>query len=184
MSPRTTAAATALGVAVLASSARADFLELEPIPVGSGFVSSFVQIDFLDGPTHVFEVFHDNNNTTGMDLLYTLDTELGEQFTLDYDAFDFGNIITTLGFGGFEQTSDAGQGLFWLYWVRESLHDAWAFSGEGKTSRIVSAGSWDGWVFGGGIDDPPIAVKLIPAPPATLVLAGLLIVGRRRRRAG
>jgi hypothetical protein len=45
----------------------------------------------------------------------------------------------------------------------------------------VSNGSWDGWVF--GRNDEPVMVKVIPAPPATLVLAGLLIVGCRRRRA-
>jgi hypothetical protein len=178
------AAAAALAISMsVSSSVHADFIVVKPIPVGSGFVSSFVQIDFLDGPTHVFEVFHDNNSTTGMDLLFTLDTELGDQFVLDYDTFGPDKFINTLGFDDIVQSNNVDAGQFWLYWVRENQSDLWASASVAATQRIVGNGTWDGWVFGGGFEDPPIAVKLIPAPPATLVLAGLLIVGRRRRRA-
>lgn len=177
------AASTALAASLSASAIiQADLIEVTPISVGSGLMSSYVQIDFMEGPTYVFEVFHGGGMTTGMDLLLILNAELGDQFVLDFDTFDFGNIITTLGFNDLVQSSDVEASQFWLYWVRDSADVAWEFSGAGKTGRQVSNGSWDGWVFGGGIDDAPIQIKLIPAPTSTLALAGLLIVGHRRRR--
>lgn len=177
---RTVAAAIGLGLSL--SPAHADLIELEPIQVGSGSASSFVQIEFFEGQTYLFEVFHVNAQTTGMDLLYTLDTELGDEFILDYQSFDFGNVITGLGFDGLFESSDNEEDKWWWYWVRDSHGSEWEFSLAGVTDRIVSDGSWDGWVF--GRDDAPVTIKVIPAPPATLALACLLFVGRRRRRAG
>lgn len=181
MNVRFLTAAAALGLGLTVSTGAADAIEFEPIQVGSGLMSSFVQVDFFEGDAFLFEVFYSEGGTTGMDLLLTLDSELGDEFTLEFLGSEDSAFITGLGYDDF---LDQGKGLegddWWRYWIRDDGDDLWAMAGFGPSSREVSQGSWDGWVF--GRDDAPVAMKIVPAPPATLALAGLLIAGRRRRR--
>lgn len=181
MNHRLRSAAAALGLGITVSLASADTIEVEPIQVGSGLMSSFVQIDFLEGEAFLFEVFYSDGGTRGIDLLLTLDTELGDAFTLEFAGSQDSAFVTGLGFDGFlDQGDGSGGDDWWRYWIRDGAEDLWAFAGTGPSTRIVTEGSWDGWVF--GRDDAPIPMKVIPAPPATLALAGLLIAGGRRRR--
>jgi len=175
--------ASALGLGLSVSIASGNAIEIEPIQVGNGLVSSFVQIEFFEGQTFVFEVAYSDAEMRGFDLLVTIDQELGDDFTLEYLGPPDSAFVTGLGYDGFlDQGDGSGGDDWWRYWIREDVAAAWEMSSVGPSDRIVDAGSWDGWVF--GRNDAPVAVKLVPAPPATLALAGLLIVGRRRRREG
>jgi hypothetical protein len=75
---------TAIGFGLSAPGTIADVIELEPIQVGSGMNSSFVQLEFFEGQTYLFEVFYSDLDMRSFDLLVTLDTVLGDDFVFEY----------------------------------------------------------------------------------------------------
>lgn len=176
-----------LGAATLAASLAATSGSLhggveyvEPIEAGQGFQSAFVHLEFFDGDAHLFEVYFDGAETSGFDLLVTLDEEPGLDFELEFETFPFGNLVTGLGYDGqFESGDGSGGDDFWHYWTRETVDESWSQPMVGPGDRIVDDGTWDGWVF--GRDDAP--TPLIPAPGALVLLGAGLMVGGRRRRA-
>ncbi len=183
MKVRISLAAGAIGLGLFTAGLRADAIVVDPIEVGTGPFSSFVQIDFEQGETFVFEVFYsDVAETTGFDLLLTLEETSSLGFEIEYDMFAFGPFVTGIGFNDIFESGDGsgGQG-FWGYWAKTSMDESWSFPGVGTGDNLVSDGSWEGWVFGTGLAPKDV---IIPAPAATAALGGLLIgYGRRRRQA-
>jgi hypothetical protein len=147
---------------------------------GSGPESSFVQVDFSDGASFVWEVFYDTAGgtafVTGLDLLQTLEAELAA-FSLDLLVFSFGTVVDGITFGSHSNVGFGGGEDFWHYWARDDAAGAWGFSPFGADVRTVADGSWDGWRYGSAA--APVA------EPATLALlaAGLALGARGRRRA-
>lgn len=163
---------------VAIGSLQADVQYVDPIQAGEGFQSAFVHLEFYEGDAHLFEVFFDGE-TSGFDLLVTLDEEPGLEFDLQYESFPFGEMVTGLGYDGlFESGDGSGGDDFWRYWTRDDVDESWGQPMVGPSDRLVDDGTWDGWVF--GRDDAP--TPLIPVPGVAAMLGVGLMVGGRRRR--
>lgn len=170
----------AIGLGVFAAGLEADVIQVEPIEVGSGLFSSFVQVDFQAGATFVFEVFYNDGATSSFDLLLTLDADEQLGFELEYTPFDFGPFVTGLGYEGIFESGDGSNGEpFWGFWAKDHIDGTWAFPGAGAGDHLAGNGSWSGWVFGNG--QSPVDV-VIPAPGAAALLAGFLVARGSRRR--
>ena len=92
-------------------------------------------------------------------------------------SFSFGDALFGISIG-----ADADEGFgtppdyldYWHYWTREGAGQ-WSESFIGFGDRVVSDGSWDGWVF-----DSSAAPASVPAPGAVALLAFVLPRARRR----
>ncbi|MBL9150191.1 MAG: hypothetical protein JNM94_15995 [Phycisphaerae bacterium] len=148
--------------------------------VGAGANASNLQFDFANGDTYLYIVRYDGS-ITGRDLFDIAKAAQPGFFDFSTQVFPFGEALFGVSIGA---TSDSGFGTppdfldFWHYWTRETDSDPWGFAPSGFADRVVSNGSWDGWVFGS--DGAPTA---IPAPGAAIALAALLGRARTRRRA-
>ncbi|TVQ51062.1 MAG: hypothetical protein EA377_13365 [Phycisphaerales bacterium] len=183
MNARVFFAAGAVSLGLLTAGLQADAIVVDPIEVGTGLFSSFVQIDFEQGDTFVFEVFYNETTTTSFDLLLILDSDAELGFQLEFTTSGFRPFVNGFGFDGIFE-SDASSDSFWLCWTKPSDEETWALAQDGAANTVATPGSWDGWVFGN--EFPGLAPKnvIIPAPAATAVLGGLFIgCGRRRRKA-
>ncbi|MDZ4753339.1 MAG: hypothetical protein SGJ11_02435 [Phycisphaerae bacterium] len=137
-----------------------------------------LQFDFENGNSYLYTVYW-NGEQTGEDLFSVVAAAQPETFMFEVIEFSFGNQLVGVGIG-----SDYNFGVgtkplyldFWHYWRRDSSDQAWAQPAMGFSDRIVTDGSWDGWVFGS--NGVPAAV---PAP-SVLAAAMLYIAGARRRR--
>lgn len=147
--------------------------------VGSGALSSFVQVEFANRNAYLYEVRYDDAGT-GRDLFAIIAAAQPGHFAFETIEFSFGSALYGILIGA---DADAGFGTppeyldYWHYWTREAGDSAWTESWTGFADRSVSDGSWDGWVFGAGT--PPVAV---PAPGSIALLAAGAAAGARRRR--
>jgi hypothetical protein len=147
--------------------------------VGSGSSSSTLQFDFANGNSYIYTVFWDGA-TTGRDLFDIAAAAQPGFFVSDIVTFSFGDALFGQSIGG---DTNAGFGTpplfldYWHYWIREDSAAAWQMAMTGFGDRLVTNGSWDGWVFGG--DGPPSA---IPAPAGVAVIGLILCRSRRRSR--
>ena len=153
---------------------------VETFQVGTGLLTSTVQVDFSNGNAYSFEVSWQDAGTTGWDLMTTIADELDE-VSLDFSTSQWGVFLEGIGVDDdYEYGVGAGwnEGIedYWHYWTADSASDPWAVSGVGADSRLASDGSTDGWVFLSS--DAPFTV---PAPGA-LGLLSIAVMGRRRRR--
>ena len=165
------------GLLAAAPIASAEFVE--SYTVGAGSSSSHLQFDFTNGNTYLYTVRHDGS-VRGDDLFAIVAAAQPGFFSYQIVSFSFGDALFAVTIGA---DSDAGFGTpplyldYWHYWTRPSDESAWANSNVGFADRIVSDGSWDGWVFNS--NSAPAA---IPAPAAGVLIAGAAAVARRRRR--
>lgn len=178
------AIAVALGsVATLANASLVGTFE-----VGSGSSTSHLQFDFANGNSYLYTVHWEglDGTTTGRDLFDIVATAQPSFFVSEIVTFSFGDALYGQTIGG---DTNAGFGTppdyldYWHYWLRESDADAWESAFVGFGDRVVSNGSWDGWVFGS--DGGPAAV---PAPGVLAALIAVTGIGRgplsrSRRRA-
>jgi hypothetical protein len=143
--------------------------------VGTGSSSSFVQIEFGNGNTYLYECLWDGT-MTGQGLFELIEGAQTGYFAYEVVSFSFGDALFGITAGG---DTDAGFGTppeyldYWHYWTREGGGD-WNESFVGFGDRAVVDGSWDGWVF-----DSASAPSVVPAPGTCAILA---LAARRRRR--
>ncbi len=146
--------------------------------VGSGTSASFVQFQFTNANTYLYEVRYDGA-MTGKGLFAIIGSAQPGFFAYTYDTYSFGDFVTGITIGA---DSDSGYGTppdyldYWHYWTRTSVGDAWTESFVGFGDRTVSNGSWDGWVF-----NSAAAPAAVPGPGAIALLA-MTGMARRRRR--
>jgi hypothetical protein len=148
--------------------------EATPIPVGSGVNKADVQIDFGDGSAYVFEVSFDGSKT-GMQLLDVI--EAHSTLTTVQSDFGWGLFLDGVTYDGHSNVGYGGGDNWWHYWVKSPGQSNWQSPAYGAATRVVTDGSWDGWVYGRAT---------APAPePATAMLLGAagLFVLRRSRQA-
>lgn len=169
-----------IGSTLLATSARAELAGRWAI--GEGDSLATIQFDFQDGDTYLFDVSFSGDSFTGQDVFVLLDAE-DSLFDFDYEviSYSFGDFLTGV---GIEDSYDYGDGSeapdyvnYWHYWTRDSSDLEWSSSMIGFGSRILTDGAEDAWVFGSNA-----APSLVPVPGTVAMLAGGLILRRRRCR--
>ena len=162
----------------IASSAAAGLVE--SFVIGSGAQSSHVQIQFANGNSYLYEVRYDVAGTS-RSLFDAIAAAQPGYFAFETIDFSFGTALVGIAIGG---DSNAGFGTppayldYWHYWTRGSAAAPWSESWVGFGARVVSDGSWDGWVF-----DSASEPANVPTPGAAILLAlGLAPTSARRRR--
>lgn len=168
--------AAAVAVSTLASAAQAGLVG--SWTVGSGANASFLQFEFTNANTYLYEVRYDGA-LRGDDLFAIVAAAQPGFFSYQVISFSFGDALFAVAIGA---DSDEGFGTppdyldYWHYWTRESSQSTWTASMTGFADRVVSDGSWDGWVFNSNA-----APSVVPAPATLVLLAGAAAVRRRRR---
>jgi len=148
--------------------------------VGTGSNSSFVQFQFTNLNTYLYEVRYDGA-LYGNDLFAIIASAQPGFFSYTTEQFSFGVALFGVSIGG---DSDSGFGNppdyldYWHYWTKDSAADAWSESWVGFGDRAVSNGSWDGWVFNSALE--PAAVPA-PGALALIALSGAWTGTRRHR---
>jgi hypothetical protein len=142
------------------------------INVGTGANTSFLVIDFKDGAKYQFAVAYDGA-ADGEDLL-TITRDAGLGFDVTLQSFGFGNFVDGIAYDGHTNSGFGGNEDFWHYWTSNAADPpSWALSQVGISDRVVTDGSWDGWVYGSTAEP-----ALVPEPSAAMLilvaLAGLL----------
>jgi hypothetical protein len=127
--------------------------------VGSGPDLATVAIEFEDGAEFLFEVLFDESAPlSGLDAMLTLESEL-PSFSLVLIDFGFGLLIDGIAYNGHSNEGFGGGELYWHYWTRPGELDPWTFSAIGSVDRLLSDGTWDGWVYGSAL--PPREPSLL-----------------------
>lgn len=165
------------GILAIAGSAQADLVG--SYTVGTGASASYLQFEFANSNTYLYEVRYDGS-LRGDDLFAIVATSQPGFFSYQVVSFSFGDALFGVAIG-----SDANEGFgnppsyldYWHYWTRPTGTSAWTNSMIGFGDRVVSNGSWDGWVFNS--DAAPSAV---PTPAAGIALAAAALLAGRRRR--
>jgi hypothetical protein len=147
--------------------------------VGNGSNTSSIVVDF--GPqSYDFQVHYDGS-ITGEQALQLLNDD--SAFRLTAEHFSFGDFVTGLDYGGYVDVGDGSNGNdFWDYYTSAS-GSSWSASGIGAGTRLLTNGSWDGWVWNAAqtfAPDMPIA----PVPEPTMLGLGMAttaLLMRRRR---
>ena len=146
--------------------------------VGSGANASYLQFEFTNSNTYLYEVRFDGS-LRGNYLLAIVAAAQPGFFSYEVVSFSFGDALFGVAIG-----SDADEGFgtppdyldYWHYWTRESAQSAWTESMTGFADRVVANGSWDGWVFNSNA-----APAAVPAPTPIALVAAAAAVRRRRR---
>lgn len=165
-----------VGVAVLLTASAASYAGfIDEVTIsesaGTGENTAYVVVDFKDGAEYAFEARFDGT-TTGDAIHHLLDDETGLE--IDFLVYPSGEFVNGLTYDGHSNSEYLGDEDWWHYWISDD-GETWTSPGFGISDRIVSDGSWDGWVYGSAGEPIPE-----PAMLAMLGLGGLLV---RRRRA-
>jgi hypothetical protein len=148
-----------------------------PVEVGSGQNQAGLFVMWSDGYSVEFKVNFDSN-TTGLELLETVDTELADNFTVTTKDWGWG--ITIEGIEYIDNFSEIhfnpgyidGEN-WWHYWNKNAGEAEWTFSWVGCSARLVNDGDCDGWVYG---------FNTIPEPATILLFGSGIILLRRRKK--
>ena len=146
--------------------------------VGSGASSSYLQFQFANNNTYLYEVRYDGA-VFGDDLITIIAAAQPSYFAYQTISYSFGDAIVGISIG-----SDSNEGFgtppeyldYWHYWTRDDALAAWSESWVGFADRAHSNGMQDGWVFGSNS-----APASVPTPSACVVIASMLLTRRRRR---
>lgn len=145
--------------------------------VGTGANLSHIVVDF--GPqSYEFNVHYDGS-ITGEQALQMLEANTAFRFTTQTFA-GFGDTVQSIDYGGYLQTGFGNN--FWGYYLSTDGQN-WGFSDVGDSSRMLTNGDWDGWVW--SAQDTPPDLPIAAPEPTSLSLAaigGLLLLRRRRAR--
>lgn len=166
---------------VVAAPASAAPIPLTPIVVGGGDSHAFVQIDFGDGATYVFDVAFEGD-VDGFGLLDQIKTDV-DGFTFTLESFPFGDALNLVAYDGHSNAGfEVGSNGYWGYYTRGGAGEAWVSSMVGAGDRLATDGGWDAWTWNEDfINVEPRDVTLVPEP-AALALASVIAVAVLRRR--
>ena len=146
--------------------------------VGTGPHTSDVVVDF--GPqSYDFQVHYDGS-ISGEQALQMLAASTDFRFSAEH--FSFGDLITGFDYGGYVETGDGSNGSgYWKYFLSGDGRN-WSSSGQGAGARMLSDGSYDGWVWSLAGHADPVLPTAVPEPgAATLALLGAMLLARSRR---
>jgi hypothetical protein len=148
--------------------------------VGTGTHTSDVVIDF--GPhSYDFRVHYSTLNITGEDALNLIQSASDLKVAVQHDP-SFGDFVTGFSYGGYSLISNAtfSNG----YWGYDLSNDGltWTSSGEGASTRLLTDGSYDGWLWSGADHANPILPIAAPEPSslAAVALLGVCLLRRRK----
>ncbi|MDB5174954.1 MAG: hypothetical protein JWN51_3727 [Phycisphaerales bacterium] len=146
--------------------------------VGTGTHTSDVVIDF--GPqSYDFRVHYSTPSITGEKAVQMIRDSSDLKLTVE--SFSFGDFVTGFAYGGYSQTGDGSGGSG--YWQYDVSADgvAWQGSLQGAGDRMLTDGSYDGWLWSGADHADPILPTAIPEP-SSLAAMSLFATGLLRRR--
>lgn len=145
--------------------------------VGTGVNLSHIVVDF--GPqSYEFNVHYDGS-ITGEQALNLLETNSAFRFTTQAFA-GFGDTVQSIDYGGYVQTGFGNN--FWGYYLSTDGQN-WNFSDVGASSRMLTNGDWDGWVWSAQSTPPDLPIAAPEPTSLSLVaISGLLLLRRRRAR--
>lgn len=162
-----------LSVCSLFSSAQAEIVE--SFQIGSGDSTSSLIFQFTNGNQYLYEVSY-SEPMSGRDAFDVIEAAQSGYFIADIVTFSFGDSLFGLSIG---TDQDEGFGTapeyldYWHYWTKSDESAEWDFSSVGFSDRILSDGSWDGYVFNS---------NFAPVPGCASLLAMTGIISSRRRR--
>jgi hypothetical protein len=149
---------------LLTAQAHADLVTL-----GNGPNKATAVVNFSDGYAVQFDYFFSESSLTGTSLLKKIDND-STAFTTDIQSFSFGDFVNGLTYldklGTTHTNSGYGGGSnWWHYWVKDLDTDPWISPEDyGSADRVVTNGTFDGWVYGS--ERSPVA----PTPGAVVPL--------------
>lgn len=151
-----------------------------PVSVGIGANTAGVYIEWSDGFIAEFEISFGetgSDTVTGADLMLTLDSELAD-FTLEYTNWGSEEepdlFVDGIEYLGHYNSGYGGGANWWHYWIKEAGETEWTAPAYGMSSRVVSDGDMDGWIYG---RDTPV-----PEPAAVALLGlGVLLLRRKKK---
>lgn len=147
---------------------------------GGGTNTSHIVVDF--GPQSYDFIVHYNGSITGEDAMNLL--AANSDFRFGVKSFSFGDQLTSLDYGGYFDSGDGSvNGNFWKYFVGDG--STWNSASAGFSSRTLSNGSYDGWVWNPAqATAPDFAAVPEPATGLLAAVGGLVLLRRRRRSTG
>lgn len=140
--------------------------EGSPISVGNGNSQAEVTVEFADGAFYVFEVSFDGQ-TTGLGLLDVIETTT--TLTTVRSDFGWGVFVDGISFEGHSNIGYGGGENWWHYWIKEP-GGAWQSPPYGASSRTVTDGCSDAWIYGRAGMPVPEPVTVVLAVVATMFL--------------
>lgn len=152
--------------------------------VGTGTNTSDVVVDF--GPQSYDFKVHYNTAINGIQALQLI--QASSDLRVSTEHFSFGDFVNGIDYGGYADTGDGSTppafADYWAYYTGDGT--SWTSSLVGAGDRLLSNGSYDGWVWNPAQSTAP-DFAVAPEPASALALAAAAVIGllprRRRRRA-
>ena len=164
-----------VSLSVAAKPLHADVVGTFEIGVGDS-TSSFL-FQFTNGNQYLYELSY-SGVLSGQDAIEIIAAEQASYFIPDIISYSFGDSLNGLAIGDDEDSGFGGTAPdyadYWHYWLKDDVSEEWSFASFGFSDRLISDGSWDGWVFNSN-------AAPVPAFGTIFGLAGLSACRRRRR---
>ena len=165
--------AAVLSACTFVGSAQADIVD--SFEIGSGTNTSSLIFQFTNGNQYLYEISY-SEPMSGREAFDVIEAAQTGFFVADIVTFSFGDSLYGLTIG---TDQDEGFGTepefldYWHYWTKSDEASNWEFSSVGFSDRMLSDGSWDGYVFNS---------NFAPVPGCASLLAMTGIISSRRRR--
>lgn len=145
--------------------------------VGSGANTSHIVVDF--GPQSFEFNVHYDGSISGEQALQLLQAD--SIFRFNETTASFGKFVSEEDYGGYDFSGSGALGNdFWSYWVGDG--SSWDFASTGASDRLLTNGSYDGWVWFANQSTAPDMPTAVPEPASLLGICGVTMLLQRRRR--